>query len=163
MNSEYGWYGQNGLEACSCDTTFLNTSFYILTFPMLQISRDVYRKASSTVHRPGVDCCWECSRCACARFCRERREASCYYPSWNHSLTICYPEMLVVFSLCEVAAPLKGWKISNIWEQSQWIKILFRKKLRADWSQGELAIIWCRMFRLPICYPKILRLRYTEL
>jgi len=59
MNSEYGWYGQNGLEACSCYTTFLNTSLlYILTFPMLQISRDVYRKASSTVHRLGDYCFW---------------------------------------------------------------------------------------------------------
>jgi len=35
------------------------------------------------------------------------------------------------------------------------IKILFRKKLRADWIQGTLAIIWCRIFCLPVCYPKI--------
>ena len=28
--------------------------------------------------------------------------------------------------------PLKGCKSSNIWEQPQQIKILFRKKLRAD-------------------------------
>ena len=28
--------------------------------------------------------------------------------------------------------PLKGWKSSNVWEQPQQIKILFRKKLRAD-------------------------------
>ena len=35
------------------------------------------------------------------------------------------------------------------------IKILFWKKLRADWNQGMLAIIWFRIFCLPICYPKI--------
>ena len=28
--------------------------------------------------------------------------------------------------------PLKGWKSSNIWEKHQQIKILLRKKLRAD-------------------------------
>ena len=28
--------------------------------------------------------------------------------------------------------PLKGWKSSNIWERREQIKILFRKKLRAD-------------------------------
>jgi len=27
-------------------------------------------------------------------------------------------------------------------------------KLRADWSQGMLAIIRCRIFCLPVCYPK---------
>ena len=32
-----------------------------------------------------------------------------------------------------IIGPLKGWKNSNIWEQRQQIKILFRKKLRADW------------------------------
>ena len=31
-----------------------------------------------------------------------------------------------------VTVPLKGWNSSNIWEQSYQIKILFRKKLRAD-------------------------------
>jgi len=34
-------------------------------------------------------------------------------------------------------------------------QILFRKKLRADWSQRMLAIIWCWIFCLPVCYPKI--------
>ena len=29
------------------------------------------------------------------------------------------------------------------------------KKLRADWSQGMLAIIRCRIFCVPVCYPKI--------
>jgi hypothetical protein len=29
-------------------------------------------------------------------------------------------------------APLKEWNSSNIWEQPKQIKILFRKKLRAD-------------------------------
>ena len=32
-------------------------------------------------------------------------------------------------------------------------KILFRKKLRADWSQGMFAIIRCTIFCLPVCYP----------
>ena len=35
------------------------------------------------------------------------------------------------------------------------IKILFRKKLRAARSQGMLTIIRCRIFRLPVCYPKM--------
>jgi len=35
------------------------------------------------------------------------------------------------------------------------IKILFRKKLSADRSQGMLNSIRCRMFCLPVCYPKI--------
>ena len=48
-------------------------------------------------------------------------------------------------------------------EQSKLFKILFRKKLIAEWSQGMLAIIWCRILCLPVCYPKIQRLRYTEL
>ena len=30
---------------------------------------------------------------------------------------------------------LKEWKSSNIWEQHEQIKIIFWKKLRADWSQ----------------------------
>jgi hypothetical protein len=51
--------------------------------------------------------------------------------------------------------PWKGWKSSNVWEQPQWIKILFRKKLRADWSLGMLHIMWCRNFCLPVRYPKI--------
>ena len=40
-------------------------------------------------------------------------------------------------------------------EQHQQIKISFMKKLRADWNQGMLAIIRCRICRLPACYPKI--------
>jgi len=35
------------------------------------------------------------------------------------------------------------------------IKILFRKKLRADLSQGMLAVIWCRIFCLSVSYNKI--------
>ena len=31
-----------------------------------------------------------------------------------------------------ITIPLKGWKISNIWEQPLQIKILFKKKLRAE-------------------------------
>jgi len=34
------------------------------------------------------------------------------------------------------------------------IKILFRKKLRSDWSHVILATIRCRFFCLPVCYPK---------
>jgi len=34
-------------------------------------------------------------------------------------------------------------------------QILLRKKLRADCGQEMLAIIWCRTFCLPGCYPKI--------
>jgi len=29
---------------------------------------------------------------------------------------------------------------------------LFKKKLRADESQGVLAVIQCRIFCLPVCY-----------
>jgi hypothetical protein len=43
------------------------------------------------------------------------------------------------------------------------MKTLFRKKLRADCSQGILAIIRGRMFCIPVCYPKIEQLRHTEL
>jgi len=38
-----------------------------------------------------------------------------------------------------------------------------QEEIKRDWSQGMLAIIWCRIFCLPVCYPKIQRLRYTEL
>ena len=31
-----------------------------------------------------------------------------------------------------IIVPLQGWKSSNIWEQPKQIKILFRKKLRAE-------------------------------
>jgi len=44
----------------------------------------------------------------------------------------------------------EGWKSSNIRKQPSQFKILFRKKLRADWCQGMLAI-----FCIPVCYPKI--------
>ena len=40
-----------------------------------------------------------------------------------------------------------GWKTVN--------PILFRKNLKADWSQGMLAIVRCRIFCLPVCCPKI--------
>jgi len=62
-----------------------------------------------------------------------------------------------------IIVPLKGWKSSNIWEQPEQIKILFMKKLRAGGRQGMLAIIGCKIFCLPVCYPKILRLRYTDI
>jgi len=38
-----------------------------------------------------------------------------------------------------------------------------REEIKRDWSQGMLAIVWCRIFCLPVCYPKIQRLKYTEL
>jgi hypothetical protein len=41
------------------------------------------------------------------------------------------------------------------WEQPKEIKIAFMKKLGADGAQRMLASIWCRIFCLPICYPKI--------
>jgi hypothetical protein len=42
------------------------------------------------------------------------------------------------------------------------IQKFFRKKLRADRSQGMLAITRYRIFCLPVCYPKIERLRCAE-
>jgi len=42
-------------------------------------------------------------------------------------------------------------------------KIPFRRKLKAGRSQKMLAIFWCRIFCLRVYYPKIKRLRYTEL
>ena len=62
-----------------------------------------------------------------------------------------------------IMMPLEGWDSSCTWERPQRFKILCRKKLRADWTQGMLAIIRCRIFCLPVCFPKIWRLRYTEL
>jgi len=47
------------------------------------------------------------------------------------------------------------WNSSNILEQPQRIKILFRNKLRADLSEGMLAIIRCRIFCFPVWYPNI--------
>jgi hypothetical protein len=41
--------------------------------------------------------------------------------------------------------------------------ILFVNKLRTGWTQGILAIIRCRISCVPVCYPKIQRLKYTEL
>jgi hypothetical protein len=41
------------------------------------------------------------------------------------------------------------------WEQTYQVKIPFMKKLRTDQSQGKLANIQGRNFRLTICYPKI--------
>jgi hypothetical protein len=53
---------------------------------------------------------------------------------------------------------VKGWRSSNIWGKPSIESILFRKKLRADLSQGMLNNIRCRMFCLPVLYPKICRL-----
>jgi len=40
---------------------------------------------------------------------------------------------------------------SEIAEHYYKIKILLIKKLRADWTQGMLAIVRCRIFRLTLC------------
>jgi len=61
---------------------------------------------------------------------------------WNHNVKI-------------DNSSLEGWKSSYIWEQTWQIKIPVRKKLRADWTQGILAIIQFRIIDLPVCYPKI--------
>ena len=37
------------------------------------------------------------------------------------------------------------------------------EEIWVDWSQGILPIIECRISCLPVCCPKIYRLRYTEL
>jgi len=57
-----------------------------------------------------------------------------------------------------IIVPLKVWKSSNIWVKPQQIKILFRKTLRVDRRQAMLAVIQCRIFSLPVCYPKILKI-----
>ena len=51
--------------------------------------------------------------------------------------------------------PLEVWNSLNIYEQTLRNKITFMKKLRTDWNQGMLAIIPCRIFCLPVCYPKV--------
>ena len=56
---------------------------------------------------------------------------------------------------------LKMWIISEIWGQPLQIKVAFIKKLRPHWTQGMLAIIWCRIFCLSIENPKIERQIYT--
>jgi hypothetical protein len=55
---------------------------------------------------------------------------------------------------------LKGWKISDIWEKSELMKILFRNKLRADENQRMVAIIRCRICCLSVWYPKIYKIMY---
>jgi hypothetical protein len=44
-----------------------------------------------------------------------------------------------------IIVPLKGRNSLNIWEQLQQIRILVRKKLRVNVSQGMLVIIRCRI------------------
>jgi hypothetical protein len=47
-------------------------------------------------------------------------------------------------------------KIDNSsFERVEQFKIIFRKKLGADRRQEMLAIILCRVFCPPVCYPKI--------
>jgi hypothetical protein len=45
--------------------------------------------------------------------------------------------------------PLTEWKISNNLERPENIKVLFRKKIRADGIQRTLIIIPCNIFCLP--------------
>ena len=42
-------------------------------------------------------------------------------------------------------------------------EVCVREEIRSRLKQGMLAIIWCRVFCLPVCYPKMYRLKYTEL
>ena len=63
--------------------------------------------------------------------------------SMRSCLKIRMQDKVTVYRL--IMVPLKGWMSSNIWQQPKQIEILFRKKLRADWSQGMLAIIQCRI------------------
>jgi hypothetical protein len=44
---------------------------------------------------------------------------------------------------------------STVFNSLRKIKILFRQKLRAGWSRGMFTTIRCRIFCLPVCYPKI--------
>ena len=48
---------------------------------------------------------------------------------------------------------LTVWNSSNIWELPYYIKMAFVKKLKTNRSHGMLAIIRCRIFFLPVCYP----------
>ena len=125
------------------------------------ISCDVYRKASSTVHRPGDDCCWKCNRCACGRFCRECRVAATHLESIRsqHVTPKCW-----MLSVCvQLQLLWKGGRVLTFGNNPNESKFYLGKKLRAERSQGELAIIRCSIFCLPICNPKISRLSYTEL
>jgi len=61
--------------------------------------------------------------------------------SRNHKAELYHNKRKIIF-------PFKVWKCSDIWEQFYQIKIQFRKKLRANWSQGMLAIFRCRIFCL---------------
>ena len=42
------------------------------------------------------------------------------------------------------------------------IKILFRNKIRTDWSHGMLAIIPCRMFCVAVCYSKNIKIKICK-
>jgi hypothetical protein len=55
--------------------------------------------------------------------------------------------------------PLKGWIVQTFGNNINKPKILSWKKLRADGSQGMLAIIRCSIFRLPVCYPKNIKIK----
>ena len=51
------------------------------------------------------------------------------------------------------------WNSSDILEKPKHIKIAFMNKLRADWGQAMLATIRCRIFCLPVCFPKNINIR----
>jgi hypothetical protein len=50
---------------------------------------------------------------------------------------------------------LERVKQFKYFERNQQMKISFVRELRACWNLGMLAIIRCRICRLPACYPKI--------
>jgi len=81
---------------------------------------------------------------------------SCNMRLCRSCLEIRIQDEITVWGLIIVVS--RGWKILNIWEQLSHIKILLRKKLRAGWGQEMRAIIRCRIFCLPGCYPKILKI-----
>ena len=81
-----------------------------------------------------TEACTGCRQAALVKNMYHSNENKAYIIAWtvmNH-LIILYLDLLLISS-----------------------KILFSKKLRADWGQEMLAIIRCRIFCLPGCYPKI--------
>jgi len=64
-------------------------------------------------------------------------------------------EYIVMSKIRMIIVPLKGWNSSNIRAQPPQTKVLFRKKLRADRSQGIHTVIWCRILCLPFFYLEV--------
>ena len=52
--------------------------------------------------------------------------------------------------------------VKYIWENAKWIEIAFMKSLRAHWNQIMFDITRCRIFCLPVFFPKLQTLRYTR-